>query len=37
VDSGEILLGTTRGRAGERVDAAVRLDPLEAVVIATDG
>jgi glycosidase len=37
VDSGEILLGTTRGRAGERVGGAVRLDPWEAVVIATDG
>ena len=33
----EILLGTERGRAGERVEGAVRLDPWEAVVIAADG
>ena len=34
--AGEILIGTERGRAGERVDGAVRLDPWEAVVVATD-
>jgi alpha-glucosidase len=34
---GQILIDTERGRAGERVDGAVRLDPWEAVVIATDG
>jgi glycosidase len=34
---GEILIGTERGRAGERVDGAARLDSWEAVVIATDG
>jgi alpha-glucosidase len=36
VGSGEILLGTDNGRAGERVDGEVRLDPWEAVVIAAD-
>jgi alpha-glucosidase len=37
LDAGEILLGTERGRAGERVNGAVGLDPWEAVVVATDG
>lgn len=37
LDAGEILIGTERGRAGERVDGSVRLDPWEAVVIAADG
>jgi alpha-glucosidase len=37
VGSGEILIATERSRAGERVDGAVRVDPWEAVVIATDG
>jgi alpha-glucosidase len=36
VGSGEILLGTDNGRAGERVDGEVRLDPWEAIVIAAD-
>jgi alpha-glucosidase len=36
IDAGEILLGTERGRAGERVDGAVGLDPWEAVVIAVE-
>ena len=35
--TGEILLGTERGRAGEQVDGAVRLDPWEALVIAAGG
>jgi alpha-glucosidase len=30
----EVLLGTDRSRAGERVDGAVRLDPWEAVILA---
>jgi alpha-glucosidase len=33
---GEVLLGTERSRAGERVDGAIRLDPLEAVIVAVD-
>jgi hypothetical protein len=31
---GKILLGTERGRTGERVNGAVRLLPWEAVMIA---
>jgi alpha-glucosidase len=34
--AGEILISTERGRAGEPVDGAIRLDPWEAVVVATD-
>jgi hypothetical protein len=35
--AGQILIDTERGRAGERVDGGVRLDPWEAVVIAAGG
>jgi alpha-glucosidase len=37
LDTGEILIGTERGRTGERVDGAVQLETWEAVVIATGG
>jgi alpha-glucosidase len=37
LDDGEILIGTDRGRAGERIESALRLDPWEAVVLATGG
>ena len=35
--TGEVLIGTNRERAGERVDGAVRLEPWEAVVVAEEG
>jgi alpha-glucosidase len=35
-EAGGILFGTERGRAGERVDGTVGLDPWEAVVIAAE-
>jgi hypothetical protein len=31
---GEILIGTKRSRAGERVDGGLRLDPWEAAILA---
>jgi glycosidase len=37
LEAGEILIGTDRGRAGERIASALRLDPWEAAVIATAG
>jgi hypothetical protein len=32
-----VLVGTDRGRDGERVDATLTLDPWEAVVVETVG
>jgi alpha-glucosidase len=34
VSTGEVLIGTKRNRAGERVDGDVRLEPWEAVIVA---
>ena len=31
--AGEVLVGTDRGRDGQRVDGSLRLEPWEAVVV----